>query len=78
MVRLMLTLTPVVCILSAIAFSECFALCLNDENEKSHRTRSNSSNGIVGDSSTDSETNNDNGAERTSHKNLYDKVIYSN
>lgn len=31
MVRLMLTLTPVVCVLSAIAFSECFSYCLKDE-----------------------------------------------
>lgn len=32
MVRLMLTLTPVVCILAAIAFSEVFSGCILDEN----------------------------------------------
>ena len=34
MVRLMLTLTPVVCVLAAIAFSECFSACLVDVKEK--------------------------------------------
>ena len=34
MVRLMLTLTPVVCILAAIAFSEVFSYCLQDDHEK--------------------------------------------
>jgi len=32
MVRLMLTLTPVVCVLSAIAFSECFTYSLQEDN----------------------------------------------
>ena len=35
MVRLMLTLTPVVCILSAIAFSEVFSYCLQDDDDES-------------------------------------------
>ena len=34
MVRLMLTLTPVVCILAAIAFSKTFAIYLKDEGVK--------------------------------------------
>lgn len=34
MVRLMLTLTPVVCILAAIAFSEVFSYCILDESDK--------------------------------------------
>jgi dolichyl-diphosphooligosaccharide--protein glycosyltransferase len=34
MVRLMLTLTPVVCILSAIAFSEVFSYCLQDDEDE--------------------------------------------
>jgi len=76
MVRLMLTLTPVVCVLSAIAFSECFSYCLQDEKEKptSQRPRVNSADGSV-DSSTDSEENSQNGPEKNNHKNLYDKVI---
>jgi hypothetical protein len=71
----MLTLTPVVCVLSAIAFSECFSYCLQDEKEKpsSQRARVNSADGSV-DSSTDSEENSQNGPEKN-NKNLYDKVI---
>jgi dolichyl-diphosphooligosaccharide--protein glycosyltransferase len=74
MVRLMLTLTPVVCVLSAIAFSECFSYCLQDEKEKpsSQRARVNSADGSV-DSSTDSEENSQNGPEKN-NKNLYDKA----
>jgi asparagine N-glycosylation enzyme membrane subunit Stt3 len=34
MVRLMLTLTPVVCVLSAIAFSKIFDIYLKDETKK--------------------------------------------
>ena len=34
MVRLMLTLTPVVCILAAIAFSKTFDIYLKDETKK--------------------------------------------
>ena len=35
MIRLMLTLTPVVCILSAIAFSKTFEVYLKDDMKKS-------------------------------------------
>lgn len=38
MVRLMLTLTPVVCVLSAIAFSELFSQSLKEEERPSERT----------------------------------------
>ena len=34
MVRLMLTLTPVVCVLSAIAFSKTFDVYLKDDQKK--------------------------------------------
>lgn len=71
----MLTLTPVVCVLSAIAFSESFSYCLQDE-KPSQKSRANSLDGSV-DSGTDSEENNQNGPnEKNSHKNLYDKVIH--
>lgn len=73
MVRLMLTLTPVVCVLSAIAFSESFSYCLQDE-KPTQKSRANSVDGSV-ESSTDTEENNQNGPEKNSHKNLYDKVI---
>jgi dolichyl-diphosphooligosaccharide--protein glycosyltransferase len=36
MVRLMLTLTPVVCVLAAIAFSKTFEIYLKDENPKNN------------------------------------------
>ena len=39
MVRLMLTLTPVVCVLSAIAFSECFSYCLKDDEDDKAKKR---------------------------------------
>lgn len=76
----MLTLTPVVCVLSAIAFSESFSYCLQDEKEKpSSQTQRlmPSTDGSV-DSSTDSEESNQNGPEKNNHKNLYDKVIELN
>lgn len=51
MVRLMLTFTPVVCVLSAIAFSECFSGCLFEvretkssrikDDDRSHNSNSN-------------------------------------
>lgn len=69
----MLTLTPVVCVLSAIAFSECFSYCLQDEKEKSGSGRRHLNNDGQADTSSDSERN-DNGPERNSHKKLYDKV----
>ena len=34
MVRLMLTLTPIVCVLAAIAFSKVFEIYLKDDNPK--------------------------------------------
>lgn len=34
MVRLMLTLTPIVCVLAAIAFSKTFEIYLKDDNQK--------------------------------------------
>ena len=36
MVRLMLTLTPVVCVLAAIAFSKTFEIYLKDDNPKNN------------------------------------------
>lgn len=76
MVRLMLTLTPVVCVLSAIAFSECFSYCLQDEKEKSgsQKLKQNSNSADGENSSSESEENSQNGPEKNSHKNLYDKV----
>ncbi|CAG0894342.1 unnamed protein product [Darwinula stevensoni] len=41
MVRLMLTLTPVVCVLSGIAFSELFSVYMKDEDGKKHGDESN-------------------------------------
>lgn len=80
MVRLMLTLTPVVCVLSAIAFSECFSFSLQDEDDdkKSNAVRNrflNSSDGLLNDSENSEPENNGNTAnERVAHKNLYDKA----
>ena len=59
MVRLMLTFTPVVCVLSAIAFSECFSVCLVDLKDKKSKSEDEKSN-IA--SSSDKQ------------RNLYDKV----
>ena len=39
MVRLMLTLTPVVCVLSAIAFSECFTYSLQEDSSSSTKSK---------------------------------------
>lgn len=39
MVRLMLTLTPVVCVLSAIAFSECFTNSLQEDSQVKNKRR---------------------------------------
>lgn len=63
MVRLMLTLTPVVCVLSAIAFSECFSACLVDVKEKKLKNTED-------DKST-------NGSSSDKQGKLYDKVIGS-
>ncbi|RWS26946.1 dolichyl-diphosphooligosaccharide--protein glycosyltransferase subunit STT3B-like protein [Leptotrombidium deliense] len=78
MVRLMLTLTPVVCVLSAIAFSECFSFCLQDEEEKSTSSRRrylNAADGINADyNSTDSGDSSDSSSEKRDKKHLYDKA----
>lgn len=70
MVRLMLTFTPVVCVLSAIAFSECFSGCLIDIKEKSS---SNSRSGSDSDRSQNG--SNTSGSDASGKRNLYDKVI---
>ncbi|GFQ69147.1 dolichyl-diphosphooligosaccharide--protein glycosyltransferase subunit STT3B [Trichonephila clavata] len=63
MVRLMLTLTPVVCVLSAIAFSQCVELYLqDDECPKSSLTPS------------DSDSEESDGTDKKGNKNLYDKA----
>lgn len=61
MVRLMLTFTPVVCVLSAIAFSECFSGCLFEVRE----TRSNK---IKDDDRSQNGNSNEN------KRNMYDKA----
>jgi len=61
MVRLMLTFTPVVCVLSAIAFSECFSVCLVDLKEKT-KTKSSEKDKSTNGNSTDNKGK------------LYDKV----
>lgn len=38
MVRLMLTLTPVVCVLAAIAFSKVFSIYLRDDSRRAEST----------------------------------------
>ncbi len=60
MVRLMLTLTPVVCILAAIGFSQLFELYLKDEDSDKNKD------GAGGDSE-------DENSDEHNHK-LYDKV----
>lgn len=63
MVRLMLTLTPVVCVLSAIAFSQVVELYLqDDECPKTSLTPS------------DSDSEESDGTDKKGNKNLYDKV----
>ena len=59
MVRLMLTLTPVVCVLSGIAFSHLLGLYLKEEESQS---------------SQDSDSETDDGSNEKSSRNLYDKV----
>lgn len=72
MVRLILTLAPVVCVLSAIAFSECFSFCLvqDDETKPTRKKLSNSNNADNNSESDDSES----GVEKKTKKSLYDKV----
>ena len=76
MVRLMLTLTPVVCILSAIAFSECFSYCLQDDDDEKRSTGSKNSSGAgisnAADGSDGEISNNED--KHVGHKNLYDKA----
>lgn len=59
MVRLMLTLTPVVCVLSGIAFSHLMGLYLKEEENPN---------------SQDSDSENDDGSNEKSSRNLYDKA----
>lgn len=59
MVRLMLTLTPVVCVLSGIAFSHLFGLYLKEEENPSTQ---------------DSDSETEDGPSERSNRNLYDKV----
>lgn len=59
MVRLMLTLTPVVCVLSGIAFSHLLGLYLKEEESPN---------------SQDSDSETDDGSNEKSSRNLYDKV----
>lgn len=58
MVRLMLTLTPVVCVLSGVAFSRLLELYLKEEENPQ---------------ATDSDTDDEGSGERNS-RNMYDKV----
>ena len=76
MVRLMLTLTPVVCVLSAIAFSECFSYCLQDDEDvkKIPRRSANSDGNNVGYHSDSDESIDEAPVEKKPQKNLYDKV----
>lgn len=79
MVRLMLTLAPVVCVLSAIAFSECFYFTYqSDEKSTSHRHKHLQGGGgdaIEGNQSDGSDESDTSSPERKNHRNLYDKVI---
>ena len=78
MVRLMLTLTPVVCVLSAIAFSECFSYCLqDDEDVKKTPRRSGTSDGNNVGYHSDTDDSIDEPVEKKPQKNLYDKVSRS-
>lgn len=75
MVRLMLTLTPVVCILSAVAFSECFTYCLqDDDNEKKSSRRHPSGAEPVSASEESADEAPGIVTEKKIQKNLYDKV----
>ncbi|KAI1280466.1 Dolichyl-diphosphooligosaccharide--protein glycosyltransferase subunit STT3B [Halotydeus destructor] len=71
MVRLMLTLTPVVCVLSAIAFSECFSYCLLDDDAEK---KSSGKGKGDGNAISDSEENTDEVVEKKPQKSQYDKI----
>lgn len=76
MVRLILTLAPVVCILSAIAFSECFSYCLiqdKEDNKPSKKKFLNHGDAVNADSNSESDES-ESSTEKKSKKNLYDKV----
>jgi len=74
MVRLILTLAPVVCILSAIAFSECFSYCLIQDKEKPSKKKFlNHGDAVNADSNSESDES-ESSTEKKSKKNLYDKV----
>jgi dolichyl-diphosphooligosaccharide---protein glycosyltransferase len=62
MVRLMLTLTPVVCMLAGIAFSKLFELYLKDEDPKQP--------------SDEADSEGDDATEAVAGRKLYDKVIW--
>lgn len=63
MVRLMLTLTPVVCVLSAITFSQIMNTYLQDDECPKSSV-----------SPTDSDSEESDGTDKKGNKNLYDKV----
>lgn len=69
MVRLMLTLAPVVCVLSAIAFSECFYFTYESDEKPKRRIGSKDGGDAIADGSDSDET-----VEKRYHKNLYDKA----
>lgn len=72
MVRLMLTLAPVVCVLSAIAFSECYYFTYQSDEKPTHRHRHLLS-GDGGEELNDT-SDSDEASEKKNHKHLYDKV----
>lgn len=73
MVRLMLTLAPVVCVLSAIAFSECFYYAHQSDTKSNSRHRHLASGDKSGNQVSD-ESDSDETSEKRNHKNLYDKA----
>ncbi|KAH9416653.1 Dolichyl-diphosphooligosaccharide--protein glycosyltransferase subunit stt3b [Dermatophagoides pteronyssinus] len=73
MVRLMLTFTPVVCVLSAIAFSECFSGCLMDKEKSTTITTPTTTPTITSSKSKQQQQQNDDD-QKNGQKNLYDKA----
>lgn len=75
MVRLMLTLTPVVCILSAIAFSECFSYCLQDDDEQTNKRGAPTRNRANGNAGGEvSESDSDAGEGTSTKRSMYDRA----
>ncbi|XP_015784872.1 dolichyl-diphosphooligosaccharide--protein glycosyltransferase subunit STT3B [Tetranychus urticae] len=72
MVRLMLTLAPVVCVLSAIAFSECFYFTLQSDDKPKGSKKS--IQGGDDEDRSDQEESDDSSTEKKSSRNLYDKA----